>query len=94
MKKKIILSLFLFIITMSLSACTKNIEGYAGFYYPSGLAKDGFEVKEFNSVEECELWAQEKMSQATNSDAHYICGFNCTYNDDGQGCTTDEQLKE
>ena len=69
-----------------LTGCKNHLEGWGGFYYPSGEAKDGYEVEEFDSKEECEAWGNEKVAQANHPQAHYMCGYNCTYSDEGQGC--------
>ncbi len=80
----------LFAGSILMSGCQKQIEGWGGFYYPSGYAEDGYEVEKFASEEECKAWGQEKMSATTNEDKGYMCGYNCSYSTKGGfGCSTE-----
>ncbi|QQR55256.1 membrane lipoprotein lipid attachment site-containing protein [Candidatus Peregrinibacteria bacterium] len=78
---------FFLLMTAALAACTHQNPAWQGFYYPSGSAEDGFETQSFVSNEACENWTFEKMGNETTEGEHSYCGYNCSYDDEGQyGC--------
>ncbi len=81
MKKFLFLALF---ASLALVSCKQQSTAWTGFYYASGSSEDGVEIQEFETEEACTEWTETQMSTATLTDAHAHCGYQCSYDSEGQ----------
>ncbi len=77
-------SFLVLLATLALSGCQHEDSGWRGFYYHTGSSEDGFETQSFESEAACDEWLEEKLMISSHSESHGSCGFNCTYDDEGQ----------